>query len=629
MTGTSSAGSDWAPPGRDCGACGRRTCGEFLDDVRKGNTQPEGCPFYVPVVEKVGFEEIPDAEYSGIDIVGQAYDFWLAPLPGEVSARKIVLPFRSDLVEKWDIVPGDIVTGRPSGAGCPIQHVIRVIDANPITGVITGHVVGPAYSRDRDVKDVMEYHMLGFEGRAMVIGETPRFGKRYSFLPGTCMMGRAHTGLVNTAIQRTWGLQVRLEDVIILRGVDMGVLEEIDDKIDSGTAKVYTASEFKQMLGGSEEQMDADVVTCGTFGVMSGTMAVLSVPVADPGVFKKADTIELNGVPGTVGPCPNESLGLVDCVVYGTSCRDARYGGGHFFRDLVRGDEVEVVVTSGGKEYRRSVTIDDLPVARIILTRGAFKNYTAFVNPSGGSVSTIFSGSGGLDGNLEASSVSGCGEINPVQNDPGLRFLKPGYPIMINGARGVIIGTGTRSTPEKPNLSASADMKDMDPFMMGGFITSEGAECITSVAVAFPVADERSRRDLSVRDHDISLPVADVRDRVPRDNDDYGSVWGDGASDVVFDVARCLHCEDCVADSACPVEANPSGGLDGNGICMSCGLCVSTCRGKAFSCRLGSIGFLGTDVPIKLRQSSRAKGELLCERLKEEIEDGKWRMGGN
>ncbi len=216
MTTTSIVENDWTPPGKNCGACGKKSCIEFTDALKAGSMKPEHCPFYVPQIKKEIFDPTQGAEYNGIDVVGQKYDFWLAPIPGEISARKIILPYRPDLVEKWDIKKGDIVTGRPSGAGCPVQHVVQVLDANPITGVITGYVVGPAYARGKEVKDVMEYHMLGFEGRAMVLGETPQFGKRYSFLPGSCMMGRAHTGLVNTVIGKPWGLQVRIEDIIIM-----------------------------------------------------------------------------------------------------------------------------------------------------------------------------------------------------------------------------------------------------------------------------------------------------------------------------------------------------------------------------------------------------------------------------
>ncbi len=216
MTTTFTVENDFILPGRNCGACGKRTCEDFSNAVKEGVSNIHDCPFYIPVSNKVKDSNVESAVYSGVDVVGQKYDFWLAPIPGEISARKIILPYRPDLVEKWDIQKGDIVTGRPSGAGCPVQHVIKVLDANPITGVIMGFVVGPSYARNHDVKDVMEYHMLGFEGRAMVLGDAPQFGKRYSFLPGFCMMGRAHTGLVNTIIGKPWGLQVRIEGIVIM-----------------------------------------------------------------------------------------------------------------------------------------------------------------------------------------------------------------------------------------------------------------------------------------------------------------------------------------------------------------------------------------------------------------------------
>lgn len=215
MPTTSTAGSDWTPPGRDCGACGHPSCASFSEALRAGLADAESCPFHHPV----GAPPVVGPEvfsYSGTDVVGQAYDFVIAPFPGEPSARKVVLPFRPDVVDRMDIRPGDIITGRPAGAGCPVQHVIRVLDVDPVTAVITGHVVGPAYSRGKEVKDVRQYHMLGFEGRALPVTREPVFGLRQSFLPGFCMMDRAHTGLVNMVLDKPWGIQVRVEDVVIL-----------------------------------------------------------------------------------------------------------------------------------------------------------------------------------------------------------------------------------------------------------------------------------------------------------------------------------------------------------------------------------------------------------------------------
>ena len=398
---------------------------------------------------------------------------------------------------------------------------------------------------------------------------------------------------------------------------------DVQNKIDSRTARVFTASEFKAAVRGNRAQRDVDVITCGTFGVMSGTMAVFTVPVADPGTFKRADSITFNGVPGNVGPCPNESLGLVDCIVYGTSRRDKSFGGGHLFRDMVAGEPIAVEVVSDGKTYSRSVTLSEIPFARMILTRGAFKNYTCFANGSDSGYETIFSGPEPLRPGYSEASVSGCGEINPLQNDPEMLYLRPGATALLNGAPAMILGCGTRSTPGKPNLSIEADMHMMDPEMMGGFRTSEGPECLTSVATAIPIVSEKAFGYASVLDEDVPLPLADVRDRRPVYQGKYASVWKDGDIRIVADADKCIHCDDCWADRLCPVDAKPSLFVRNNQ-CMSCGICVNTCAGGAFSARLGAVSFGDREVPIGVRQSSRDKAEILCNRLKETVKKGEW-----
>ncbi len=207
-------GEDWTPPGRNCGACGYGTCEEFLIALHAGTRKKEECPFSSQVFR----QKIPcnEAVLGTTDILGDSFDFILHPLPGECSARKILLPFRPDLVEKWDIQPGDILTGRPMGAGCPVQHVLQVLSASRVSGVIVTHVVGPLYSRGREVKDLEAYHIIGFEGMAESVRQSPVFGRRMRFLPAYCMMNLTHTGVVNQLFSRKEGLQVRVEDIRLL-----------------------------------------------------------------------------------------------------------------------------------------------------------------------------------------------------------------------------------------------------------------------------------------------------------------------------------------------------------------------------------------------------------------------------
>jgi len=219
--------SVWTPPGRDCGACGHKSCSSFIDEVSAGTARIIDCPFYQSdpsldsssgshqkVTDSLPPSRNPD-QIPKQDILGNSLDFILLPLPGEVSARKFLLPFRPDMVERWDIKPGDIITGRPMGAGCPVQHVVQVISASKVSGLIMGHIVGPAYSRGHEVKDLEAYHMIGFEGIAVTSCNEPEFGKRMRFLPGFCMMNLGHTGVVNMIMGTKDGLHVRIEDIRI------------------------------------------------------------------------------------------------------------------------------------------------------------------------------------------------------------------------------------------------------------------------------------------------------------------------------------------------------------------------------------------------------------------------------
>lgn len=409
----------------------------------------------------------------------------------------------------------------------------------------------------------------------------------------------------------------------------MKTIDGINKKIAAGTAVVYTGAELKKLVTSGEKitAADVDVVTTGTFGVMSGTLAVLHIPVAAPGSFRKAEKAWVNGVPAIPGPCPNEGLGSIDLVVYGTSHAGCSYGGGHLFRDIVAGNEVTIEVESAGARFSRTATLAEMGHARLITTRSAFKNYLAVVNTGPDTVQTIFSVKG-LTGPYREASVSGCGDINPLQNDPDLKVVGVGTRILLNGGVGYIMGTGTRSSAEKPNIAAFAEMKSMVPEMMGGLLTSLGPECNTSVAIPIPVLDDTILGNLLVTNQQIPLPVADVRDRIPFATASYADVWDGTDAAVTFSVESCIRCESCEAAACCPTGAiDRERGIDIT-CCVNCGTCIRECPGGAFSGNLGVLLVNNRKVPVTVRQSDRARALRLCEYLKTLILDKKFTLTG-
>ncbi len=406
-------------------------------------------------------------------------------------------------------------------------------------------------------------------------------------------------------------------------------IAQINQKIDDGEANIYTAEEFKKLIkeGNAPSFDEVDVVTTGTCGVMSGTAAILNFIISEPGEFIRANEVYLNGVPAFAGPCPNEWLGSVDVILHGTShsIYDENYGGGFLLKELLEGKEVDVRVESAeGKTIENTITMNDITRAQIVGSRMAFKNYTAFTNPNNEPVSSIFAATP-LEGNLSGLTFSGCGDLNPLQNDIPHNVIKEGSKALVNGAQGYILGDGTRSSAEKPNLMISADLTKMDPYYFGGFKTGQGGEIFNTVAIPIPVLNEEIYNNLLVKDEDIDLPVADIKGRhLPLDNTNYKEMWQGNDLRPKFDKTKCSNCDNCLVEEICPTNAFKDERLN-LAYCFGCGMCANFCRKGAFEMKTGDVDLNingeNVTIPIICRQSDRLRANKLSLKLKKMLEN--------
>ena len=404
---------------------------------------------------------------------------------------------------------------------------------------------------------------------------------------------------------------------------------EINQKITDGEASIYTAEEFKKLIkkGDTPSFDEVDVVTCGTCGVMSGTAAILNFIVSQPGEFIRASEVYMNGVPAYAGPCPNEWLGSVDVILHGTahSIHDESYGGGFLLKDILEGKSIDVRVESvDGKTIENTITKEDITRSQIIGARMAFKNYTAFTNPSKEPVKSIFAAIP-LEGNLSGLTFSGCGDLNPLQNDIPHNAIREGSRVLLNGAVGHILGDGTRSSVEKPNLMLTADLFNMDSYYIGGFKTSQGAEVYDTVAIPIPVLSEEIYNNLLITDEKIDLPVADIRGRhLPLANTNYDRMWAGHDLRPKFSAANCSECESCRVEDICPTNAFKNRRIN-PAYCFGCAMCAAYCRHDAFDMNAGSVDLTideeNVNIPIILRQSDRLRANKLSLKLKKMIEN--------
>ncbi|MDD2439561.1 MAG: methanogenesis marker 16 metalloprotein [Methanosarcinaceae archaeon] len=419
---------------------------------------------------------------------------------------------------------------------------------------------------------------------------------------------------------------------------------EIQAKIKAGKAVVLTAEEVASRVRAGEkvEFEDVDVITTATRGIMSGTYAVLSFKVAEPDNFIRASEVSLNGIPAVVGPCPNERLGILDLIVLGTarSKTDPRYGGGHLLRELVEGKTISVAVKPAASEtspasapFSIKTSLSEMPFARLYATRHAFKNYKAFVNPGKEALNTIFHVLP-FKGDFQEMTFCGCGALNPLENDPHLESIGIGTRVLINGAEGFVTGYGTRSSKNNPNLAGFAELRNMEPEYMGGFVSSEGPEIINTWAVPLPILNPGMLENILKLDKEIPLQLVDLAGRTPLCEISYGDVWDEADLRVRYEPKACLECKSCELLRLCPMEAikkTKTGKIKHiRSLCFNCGLCVSRCRGGAFKAKLGSVHCLieGSlkDIQVTLRQSDRARAQKAAKELKNKVLSGEFRI---
>ncbi len=404
-------------------------------------------------------------------------------------------------------------------------------------------------------------------------------------------------------------------------------LPEINEKIKKGTATILTVQDLIDRLSDGEKVQfdDVDIVTTATKGLMSGIMGIFSFRLSPPKTLRKFTEVSINEIPAYPGPCPNEYLGIVDLIIYGTaqSKISKNYCGGSLFRDLVEGKSIEISAKSSeGETIIKKMNLNDMQFAKLMGTRQAIKNYNAMINCESYKVDTIFSCLP-FEANKAQITFSGCGALNPFQNDPEFETYGVGSPILVNGSIGYLMGPGTRNYIAKPNMMTIAPMIDMKPEYMGAFKTSYGLEPICSLAIPIPILNQSIFDSVVKSDKDVQLTILSLVGREKVGEATYGDVW-DNNFLMKFDSKACKNCDKCKILTKCPTNAFIA--KDGiisaidRSLCFNCGNCVKLCP-EAFKLDLKKIKFEGKEVPVVLRQSDRYGAIKLAEELKKMILD--------
>ncbi|MBW1722112.1 MAG: homocysteine biosynthesis protein [Deltaproteobacteria bacterium] len=310
-------------------------------------------------------------------------------------------------------------------------------------------------------------------------------------------------------------------------------IEEINEKIRSGSAVVLTAEEIIEVVrrkGIKKAAREVDVVTTGTFSPMCSSGAFFNIKQGKVKMKLGGGWATLNGVPAYCG------LAAADIYIGATALASSDsknephpgkfwYGGAHVIQDLVAGKKVRLSAQGYGtdcypaKRREEEIGFEEMNEAVLFNPRNCYQNYNVAVNLSSKPIYTYM---GLLKPRLGNANYCSAGQLSPLLNDPFYRTIGVGTRIFLGGAEGYVAWHGTQHNPSLPRLENGTprrpsgtlaligDLKKMSPqWLKAVSFTGYGVSLSVGVGVPIPILDEEMMRFVSVSDGDIKAPVVD------------------------------------------------------------------------------------------------------------------------
>lgn len=305
--------------------------------------------------------------------------------------------------------------------------------------------------------------------------------------------------------------------------------EQINEKIRSGKAVVYTAEEVIDLVrskGAEKAAEEVDVVTTGTFGAMCSSGAFVNFGHSSPPI--RMTDIRLNDVPVDGG------LAAVDTYIGATALTTnskGGYGGAHVIEDLIAGKKIHLHAWGPGtdcyvrKDIDTYITLDDINDAYLYNPRNCYQNYSMATNTSD---RTIYTYMGKLLPRMKNATYSSAGQLSPLLNDPHLETIGMGTRIFLGGGEGYVAWPGTqfKTNVEEVNgvpvagartLALIGDMKQMDAkYVRGLDITGYGISMAVGIGIPIPILNKEIMERCAISDDQIFADMVDYSQPVDR-----------------------------------------------------------------------------------------------------------------
>lgn len=316
-------------------------------------------------------------------------------------------------------------------------------------------------------------------------------------------------------------------------------IEEINEKIKSGKAVVFTAEEiigYAKEKGIKDAAREVDVVTTGTFSAMCSSSIYLNTGHSNPRIKFGGGRTYLNDVPAYTG------LAAVDLILGATAIPDDdprnrahpgefNYGGGHVIEELVAGKDIRLSATAYGtdcyprKKLETLINIRDINEAVLFNQRNSYQNYNVAVNLSD---KTIYTYMGMLKPRLGNANYCSAGQLSPLFNDPYYKTIGIGTRIFLGGGTGYVAWHGTQHNPsalrnEKGvpkrgagTLALIGDLKQMNSrWLVGVSMLGYGSTLNVGIGIPIPILNEEILEHTTITDDDIQAAVIDYSSSYP------------------------------------------------------------------------------------------------------------------
>ncbi len=302
---------------------------------------------------------------------------------------------------------------------------------------------------------------------------------------------------------------------------------ELQQRQRDGQLRVLIAADFQQLVrqqGLSQAYAQTDVVVAANAEFSDQASLHLSLGATDPPIRLRDP--QLDGVAGLAGGAGSDLV----LPIAGARSDGQRHGGAQVLAALLAGESVElsaageVTPLQPRRELNTRIALEQIGMGRLLLHRAIGENGLVAVSSAEGLIRSPYGPLLGPWANA-LYTCAGADSIGLVM--PGLSLLGPGSPVLVGGAIGWVVGSGSSHQPRPRRLASgharspgavaavSVDLQELDPrWLRAAYFEGHGSALLVAIAAPVPLLNGSIARQAAASDADLEAPVLDIS--VPR-----------------------------------------------------------------------------------------------------------------